>query len=424
MQIVLPIEDLQPGMFVDSVHKHKSDAGVKIKSRGMVRDKAIIQKLIDKGVLELKIDFTQSDIPVPEKYQQPEPDNEPQPEAETETVAKKGADGSLSTARSHKKSKPKPVSKEQSLQQEFAVAMQKFEKNNRQIQSLYGDVTSGMKIDISLLNEVSKDIVASVLRNSNAMAILTRIKDKDAYNWRHMTNCAILITVFAKHLGLQQHIIEQLAMGAMLHDIGHAKLPQGLINKPGRFTELEYKAVKKHVAQSLGMSKGEAGITPIMLDMIINHHERLDGTGYPRKIKGDALSTAARMMAIVDVYDAITADQHHKEADEPINALRYLLSNKTQFDPILVQRFIKCMGVHPVGTIVKLTNERLGLVLEGNKGAPTAPMVRVFYNTKHLHHVTAKDLDLSHSDVKVVASVRPLDYQINLSRLLKEQLLV
>ena len=105
MQIVLPIEDLQPGMFVDSVHKHKSDAGVKIKSRGMVRDKAIIQKLIDKGVLELKIDFTQSDIPVPEKYQQPEPDNEPQPE--TETAAKKGTDGSLSTAKVVQKTKPR-----------------------------------------------------------------------------------------------------------------------------------------------------------------------------------------------------------------------------------------------------------------------------------------------------------------------------
>ena len=159
MQIVLPIEDLQPGMFVDSVHKHKSDAGVKIKSRGMVRDKAIIKKLIDKGVLELKIDFNQSDIPVPEKYQPPEPDKEPQPEAETE--AKKGTDGSLSTAKSRTKNKAKSTSKEQSLQQEFAVAMQKFEKNNRQIQSLYGDVTSGMKVDISLLNDVSKDIVAS-----------------------------------------------------------------------------------------------------------------------------------------------------------------------------------------------------------------------------------------------------------------------
>ncbi|MBR8845831.1 MULTISPECIES: HD-GYP domain-containing protein [unclassified Pseudoalteromonas] len=424
MQIVLPIEDLRPGMFVDNVHKHKSDAGIKIKSRGMVRDEAIIQKLIDKGVLELTIDFTQSDIPVPQKYQQPAEPVTEAPQTPEEPAAKNGMDGSLSTARSKPKSKAKTVSKEQTLQQEFAVAMQKFEKNNRQIQSLYGDVTSGLKVDMSLINEVSKDIVDSVLRNSNAMAILTRIKDKDAYNWRHMTNCAILITVFAKHLGLQHHIIEQLAMGAMLHDIGHAKLPQGLINKPGNFTDLEYRAVKKHVAQSLGLSKGESGITPIMLDMIINHHERLDGTGYPRGIKDDALSTAARMMAIVDVYDAITSDQHHKEADEPINALRFLLSSKKQFDPILVQRFIKCMGVHPVGTIVKLTNERLGLVLEGNKHAPTAPLVRVFYNTKHLHHVTAKDLDLSESEIKVIASVRPLDYQINLSRLLRDQLLI
>ncbi|NUZ10815.1 DUF3391 domain-containing protein [Pseudoalteromonas sp. McH1-7] len=424
MQIILPIEDLKPGMFVDSVHKHRSDAGIKIKSRGMVRDESIIQKLIDKGVLELTIDFTQSDIPIPQKYQKPQ---EPAPqttEDEPETKPKQGIEGNLSTARSKPKSKRKVQTKEQTLQQEFAVAMQKFENNNRKIQSLYGDVTSGLKVDMTLINEVSKDIVASVLRNTNAMAILTRIKDKDGYNWRHMTNCAILITVFGKHLGLQPHIIEQLATGAMLHDIGHAKLPQGLINKPGHFTELEYKAVKKHVAQSLGLSKGEAGITPIMLDMIINHHERLDGTGYPRGIKGDALSTAARMMAIVDVYDAITSDQYHKEADEPINALRFLLSSKAQFDPILVQRFIKCMGVHPVGTIVKLTNERLGLVLEGNKHAPTAPLVRVFYNTKHLHHVTAKDVDLSGSDIKVIASVRPLDYQINLSRLLRDQLLI
>ncbi|WP_440055063.1 HD-GYP domain-containing protein [Pseudoalteromonas sp. T1lg65] len=423
MQIVLPIEELQPGMFVDSVHKQKSGSGVKIKSRGMVRDKRIIDKLVEKGVLELNIDFTQSEVGVPEKYQAEQQANGANKADKYPQTSEN--DGALSKSLPKtKRTQKRTFSEENTLQQEFSAAMQTFEKNNRLIQSLYGDVTSGLKMDMSLLNEVSRDIVASVLRNSNAMAILTRIKDKDAYNWRHMTNCAILITVFAKHLGLPQYIIEQMALGAMLHDIGHAKLPQGLINKPGKFTELEYRAVKKHVAQSLGMSKGEDGITPLMLDMIINHHERLDGTGYPRRIKGDALSTAARMMAIVDVYDAITADQHHKEADEPINAMRFLLASKKQFDPILVQRFIKCMGVHPVGTIVKLTNERLGLVLEGNKHAPTSPIVRVFYNTKHLHHVTAKDLDLSDSDIKVVASVRPLDYQLNLSRLLKDQLLI
>ena len=110
--------------------------------------------------------------------------------------------------------------------------------------------------------------------------------------------------------------------------------------------------------------------------MIVNHHERLDGSGYPRGVDGSKLSRPARIIAIVDVYDALTADRPHQEDDEPINALRYLLANKQLFDAELVQLFIKCLGVHPVGTIVKLTNERLALVLEGNHSNPIKPKVK------------------------------------------------
>jgi len=132
------------------------------------------------------------------------------------------------------------------------------------------------------------------------------------------------------------------------------------------------------------------------------------------------------MMAIVDVYDAMTADRPHQLGDEPINALRYLLANKQMFDGELVQRFIKCLGVHPVGTIVKLTNERLALVMEGNHQNPIQPKVKVFYNAKHNHHITAKDVDLNDTknELKIIASIKPLDYQINLARLLKEHLLI
>lgn len=418
MRVTLPISELQPGMFVDSVNKQRSDAGIKIKSRGMVRDQAIIAKLLAEGVLELNIDFEQSDIELPEKYQ-PKP-VEKEPEKVAPAVKLDVTQQVTPSKKVNKAIAP------QSLEKEFERASQYFEMHNRKTQALYGDITAGGKVDIGLVSEVSKEIVQSVLRNSNAMAILTRLQDKDGYNWRHMINCTILISVFAKYLGLKGHIIQQLAMGAMLHDVGHARLPQGIVNKPGKLTEIEYKAVRKHVAQSVGLVKGDKGITPLMMDVIINHHERVDGSGYPRKLRGDKVSKAARIMAIVDVYDAMTSDRPHKASDEPIHALRYLLANKEQFDAELVQRFIKCMGVHPVGTIVKLTNERLALVLEGNKQMPTAPKVRVFYNTKHMHHITAKEVDLSEQELglKIVASVRPLDYQINLSRLLKEHLLV
>ena len=407
MLIALPISELTPGMFVDSVTKqHEGLNSIKIKTSGLVRNQAIIKRLVTEGVLELIIDFTKGDAAIPDKYKP------------------KSAPSQKSTT-SSSKTKPPAVKPAITLEQEFAKASINFEQHNRKLQALYGDVTTGLSVNLKVIDEMANDIVSSVFRNTSAMTILTRIKDKHSYNWRHMINCAIFTAVFAKYLGYKEEAVQQLAMGALLHDLGQAKLPQGIISRPSKLTSSEMDIIKRHVAQGLGLVKGEKGITPLILDMIVNHHERLDGSGYPRGITAEKLSRPARIMAIVDVYDALTADRPHQEGDEPINALRYLLANKELFDAELVQHFIKCLGVHPVGTIVKLTNERLALVLEGNKSNPIKPKVKLFYNAKHGHHVTPKDLDLNEPDqsIKIVSSIKPLDYQINLARLLKEHLL-
>ncbi|WP_286937045.1 MULTISPECIES: HD domain-containing phosphohydrolase [unclassified Pseudoalteromonas] len=407
MLIALPISELTPGMFVDSVTKqHEGLNSIKIKTSGLVRNQAIIKRLVTEGVLELLIDFTKGDAAIPDKYKP------------------KSAPSQKSTT-SSSKTKPPVVKPAITLEQEFAKASINFEQHNRKLQALYGDVTTGLSVNLKVIDEMANDIVSSVFRNTSAMTILTRIKDKHSYNWRHMINCAIFTAVFAKYLGYKEEAVQQLAMGALLHDLGQAKLPQGIISRPSKLTSSEMDIIKRHVAQGLGLVKGEKGITPLILDMIVNHHERLDGSGYPRGITAEKLSRPARIMAIVDVYDALTADRPHQEGDEPINALRYLLANKELFDAELVQHFIKCLGVHPVGTIVKLTNERLALVLEGNKSNPIKPKVKLFYNAKHGHHVTPKDLDLNEPDqsIKIVSSIKPLDYQINLARLLKEHLL-
>ncbi|WP_377109775.1 HD-GYP domain-containing protein [Pseudoalteromonas sp. R86517] len=407
MLIALPISELTPGMFVDSVTKqHEGLNSIKIKTSGLVRNQAIIKRLVTEGVLELLIDFTKGDAAIPDKYK---PKSAPPQKSTT----------------SSSKTKPPAVKPAITLEQEFAKASINFEQHNRKLQALYGDVTTGLSVNLKVIDEMANDIVSSVFRNTSAMTILTRIKDKHSYNWRHMINCAIFTAVFAKYLGYKEEAVQQLAMGALLHDLGQAKLPQGIISRPSKLTSSEMDIIKRHVAQGLGLVKGEKGITPLILDMIVNHHERLDGSGYPRGITAAKLSRPARIMAIVDVYDALTADRPHQEGDEPINALRYLLANKELFDAELVQHFIKCLGVHPVGTIVKLTNERLALVLEGNKSNPIKPKVKLFYNAKHGHHVTLKDLDLNEPDqsIKIVSSIKPLDYQINLARLLKEHLL-
>lgn len=406
MLITLPISELIPGMFVSSVTKQQESVdGIKIKTSGLVRDKSIIKRLITEGVLELLIDFSKSDVAVPAKYKK----KETPPTSEVK----------------QSQAKPEQQLATVSIRQEFAKASVCYDAHNRKLQAVYGDLTSGLALNVKALDKISDEIVSSVFRNQHAMTILTRIKDKYSYNWRHMINCAIFTAVFAKYLGYKKPVVQALSMGALLHDLGQAKLPQGVFSKPSTANDNEMATVKKHVAQSLGLVKGEKSITPLMLDMIVNHHERLDGSGYPRGLSGEKLSRPARIMAIVDVYDAMTADRPHQDGDEPINVLRYLLANKQLFDAELVQLFIKCLGVHPVGTIVKLTNERLALVLEGNQSNPIKPKVKLFYNAKHNHHVTPKDIDLStnNSEVKILASVKPADYQINLSRLLKEHLL-
>ncbi|GAB0111387.1 HD-GYP domain-containing protein [Pseudoalteromonas distincta] len=406
MLITLPISELRPGMYVDGVTKQQEEINnIKIKTSGLVKDTSIIKRLIAEGILELSIDFDKSDIAIPAKYQ-------------SEVDAKD------TQSRIRKKQAPSKVI--MTVQHEFAKASHAYDQYDRKLQVLYSDLSSGLSINKTLLDEIVNDIVASVFRNENAMTILTRIKDKHSYNWRHMINCAIFAAVFAKYLGYERAVVEEFAMGALIHDLGQAKLPQGIFSKPGKVTSSELIAIKKHVSQGLGLVKNEKGVTSLMVDMIVNHHERLDGSGYPRGVTSKELSKPARIMAIVDVYDAMTADRPHQDGDEPINVLRYLLANKKMFDSELVQHFIKCLGVHPVGTIVKLTNERLALVLEGNKLNPIKPKVKLFYNAKHNHYVTPKDIDLSDEleELKILASVKPADYQINLSRLLKEHLLM
>ncbi|RZF77643.1 MULTISPECIES: HD-GYP domain-containing protein [Pseudoalteromonas] len=412
MLISLPISELKPGMFVDRVNKQAQGASIKIKTRGMVRDASIIKRLLSEGVEELTIDFAQSDIPIPTHLK---PKSKKEHTGESQDIASQAEKPKLSD-RDHSQA---------TLEQEFLIASTCYDQSLGKLRAMYNELTSGMQVNMALLSGIADDIVDSVFRNPDAMAALTLLRDRNSYTWRHMMNCAILTAIFAKYLGFEINKVRQMALAALLHDIGLAKVPQGILSKPGKLTELETKAVRKHVALSLTMLKGQKHISSMMLEMVVNHHERLDGSGYPRGIKADKLSREARILALVDVYAAMVADKPYKKGEEPLTALRFLLAQKAMFDQALVQRFIKCVGIHPVGTLVKLTNERLALVVQGNEANPIKPKVRVFYNTQHRHHITAKDIDLSISkdDIKILGSTSPLEFDLNLSRLLKEHLL-
>ncbi|MCR6555815.1 HD-GYP domain-containing protein, partial [Aeromonas sp. CPF2-S1] len=213
-------------------------------------------------------------------------------------------------------------------------------------------------------------------------------------------------------------VLKELTLGGLLHDVGKIMTPDEVLNKPGKLTDEELEVMREHVVHSHDILAATAGITPIMLEVAANHHERIDGTGYPRRLKGDQLSLYTRMSGIVDVYDAVTADRVYKQGMQPTQAFRILLKGvDLHFDADLVTRFIKCMGVYPVGTLVQLSNQRLAIVMQRNEQQPLKPVVKVIYHAGHRHYLEVQWLDLAKNGVQetIESTVDPKEFGINLA---------
>ena len=265
----------------------------------------------------------------------------------------------------------------------------------------------------------------SVFRNQDALACLTQMRQKDAYLLEHSINVSILMGIFAKHLGIEKKIIVELTTGALLHDIGKIKIPDEILNKPGRFTDDEFKIMKMHSLFSKEILE-ESGLTGIAVDIAGMHHERLDGKGYPFGKKGDEISQYVRMASIVDVYDALTAERVYKTGMEPIKAFKILKDGcPDSFDPVLLNKFIQCIGIHPVGTLVRLSSQKVGLVTESNPSTPLKPIVKTFYSAKHSRYTEIKDIDLSNKKTldTLESAVKPKEYNIDLERFYKNSIL-
>jgi HD-GYP domain-containing protein (c-di-GMP phosphodiesterase class II) len=388
----LSIDDLKTGMFVTTVILN--DRKNKVKNQGRVNSQRTIESLKKQGVTQVIIKCEQDENIEP---------------LEAHSVDQQ------SSSLEHK-SNTTPCS----LNEEFTRSCEIYDNTSKCIQDLLNRAQSQQKLSPEAISLLAGEITDSVIRNEYAITILTRIRHHSTYQWEHATNCAILVCGFALFLGLNKQTAQQMTLGALLHDIGLAKVPKGIIDKPEKLTTNEMNVVKKHLSWGHQLCKRDGFTDPIIMDMLINHHERLDGSGYPRGMKQEKLSKLARITAIVDVYDAMTGDKTYKKSQQPINALRYLLGNKDKFDQNLVQQFIKYLGVHPVGSLVQLSDDKLAIIVEGNRSEPLKPKVKTFYSLKLQQYVKAKDCDLSTSPVNIIASVRAEDFNINSAKIIRD----
>ena len=172
---------------------------------------------------------------------------------------------------------------------------------------------------------------------------MSRFQTKDSYLIEHSLNVSILMSVFAKHLGFDKRLIQELALGAFLHDIGKILLPNDILNKLTPFNAKEENIIRSHVALGLKILEDSPSVSHMAMKMIREHHERVDGSGYPKKLKGDEISKYGRMIAIIDSYDAMTSDRAYKKSVPPIKAFKTLISSPECYDEELVENFIQCM---------------------------------------------------------------------------------
>lgn len=305
--------------------------------------------------------------------------------------------------------------KKASLENELTRASKLHEQGKAIQKLLLASVQKETPFDASIPKAFSSKLVESVDRNPDALLCLTKIREKDDYLLEHSLNVAILLANFGKFLGMSEEEVQDLSYAGFLHDLGKIKIPDEILHKPGRLTDSEMDIMKGHVKHGVDYLK-ETDIAQPLIQAISEHHERLDGLGYPAGTKGDDISKAGRMLAIADMYDALTADRVYKAGMSSQKAFSILMNDApTRLDKSLVQQFIKCLGVYPVGSLVLLSNERLAMVLE-QKGSPLTPLVKVFYSVRNSHYLTPKDIDLSiDKTVSITKAVIASDYKIDVN---------
>ncbi len=395
----LSINQLKPGMFVQSVTKQTGK--IRIKNQGWVKTQASIVKLVKAGILEVVID--------PDKTLELN-DNNNAAEQQSLPSAQETFD-------------PWHTSHDVSL--EMTKASNLYNEARALQVKAFDDIRQGNQIDITPFQELANGFIESIFRNQDALACITRMRDKDVYLLEHSINVSILISIFAKHLGIDKSTIQEIATGALLHDIGKVNVPDQILHKPSKLTDQEYLVIQEHPRFSKEILE-QAGLSGIAVDIAGFHHERLDGSGYPFAKSGDEINLYVRMASIVDVYDALTAERVYKSGMVPIKAFKILKDGcPDNFDGELVTKFIQCIGIHPVGTLVKLESQKLGIVTQSNPISPLKPKVKAFYNAKHARYTEVQDIDLANSRChdSLAAAIRPTEFNIDLIRFFKNSIL-
>ena len=264
------------------------------------------------------------------------------------------------------------------VEQEYPRAAASYGAADLVVRESIVSLRSGKALDAVKLHEAVSLVTESVLRNPDAMLLFSKLWEKGDYTASHALDCAIYMAAFGRFLDMSRDDILLLGYLGLLQDVGKVKLPTPLLEKPGRLTSIEYHIAQKHVAYSAEILRGTPGLPRGIADLAALHHERLDGSGYPRRLKGKEIGLIGSIAAIVDTFDALTARRPYAAPISPSVALKKLYRARgTLFDTYLVEQFIRCIGIFPLGSMVELNGGEVGIVIAQNRAKRLQPRVMV-----------------------------------------------
>jgi len=223
------------------------------------------------------------------------------------------------------------------------LAAQTILQSEAVVESLFKDIRQGSDIKVEQVAPVVRQLAGVMQRDPVVLLNLTRLKSKDETTFRHSLGVSALMVQFARYLRLDETIVEHLGIGGLLHDVGKMKIPDDVLTKEGALTDGEFQLIRNHPQLGHAILSLQPDMPEIVLDVCLNHHERLDGQGYPNGLSGDALSLHARLCTICDVYEAITTVRPYKQAWKHADAIAWMLNRQGHFDRSLLREFVTCL---------------------------------------------------------------------------------
>jgi HD-GYP domain-containing protein (c-di-GMP phosphodiesterase class II) len=266
--------------------------------------------------------------------------------------------------------------------------------------NMYNRIQNDELLKTDDISDNVKSLVDFIVSSKDInLAYLSDLKTFDNYTFVHSLNTALTSLFIGKHMGFSRESLVDITLGALLHDIGKTKIPKSILNKNGRLTNEEFEIMKKHPKYGYDIIFKMPSVSPMARIISLQHHERIDGSGYPNKLLGQDISLYSKISALSDVYDAISNNRVYRNAlplDEAYNII--VRNSGSFFDPEVVKIFKREFSVYPIGAQVELSGGMIGYVVKQNKGAPEEPVVRLGYNSAGEKLASPIELDLKGLD--------------------------